>query len=163
MGCSAEETWHDLYAKARRLEESGQEGMWSAVQHYAEAYDFMPSRLEPVAHLARLYRMAGEHQTAYELSRLILDTPRPQSAAHFEAAIYDVILPLEFILACRALGRHEECRPLVDGLLAIANLPDSIKAALHSGCLTTMEWDRDVHPRSRLPLAFVSPGWWEVV
>ena len=118
------------------------------MQGYAEAYDFCPARLEPVAHLAKLYREAGDHQTAYELSRLIFETPRPEVGLFLEPLVYDLLLPLEFIQACRALGREDESEKLVRRLHRGNDLPQDIRNLIRGS--TEPEY-----------LTFVDPAWWE--
>ena len=143
-----EEVWYSMYSIARIRHASGQADPRSIVQGYAEAYDFCPARLEPVAHLAKLYREAGDHQTAYELSRLIFETPRPEVGLFLEPLVYDLLLPLEFIQACRALGRADESEKLVRRLLRGKDLPQDIRNLIRGS--TEPEY-----------LTFVDPAWWE--
>ena len=147
-GGSPDENWYSMYSIARIRHASGQADPRSIVQGYAEAYDFCPARLEPVAHLAKLYREAGDHQTAYELSRLIFETPRPEVGLFLEPLVYDLLLPLEFIQACRALGRADESEKLVRRLLRGKDLPQDIRNLIRGS--TEPEY-----------LTFVDPAWWE--
>ncbi|MBI3871414.1 MAG: hypothetical protein HY299_23015 [Verrucomicrobia bacterium] len=148
--------WFSRYAIARIRHESGLSDLRSIIQGYAEAYDFCPARLEPVAHLARLYREQGDQQTAYELSRLVLTTPRPDESALFlEAVVYDLLLPLEFVLACRSLGRGSESAHVAEYLLALPELPGAVRQ------LVLGNKDDLSHSYRSEYLTFVLPGWWE--
>lgn len=160
MGGPKEEIWYSRYAMARVQHTEGLLDRPSVIQAYAEVFDFLPSRLEPVAHLAKLYREAGDFQTAYELSRLILETPRPDGALYLEPEIYDVILPLEFVQACHAVSRPGESKEMVRWLLSNPELPAEIRTLLLEGESTGAS-DLGATALASNPLAFVVPGWWE--
>lgn len=170
MGTSTEQEWQLEYQAACQLEQSSTAPSAGVISAFAKAYDILPSRLEPVAHLCRIYRGAGDHQTAYELARLWTETPRPPPDAPFlEPHLYDVVLPIELLMAAQAIGRVHESSYVLRYLACLADQPPA---------QFTIEGPVDIElPLQRIQLQplssvgptlpaecmnFLIPGWWEL-
>lgn len=66
MGGWAEEVWYSLYQIAGLTEQFGED----AVGAYLTAYDYRPSRNEPLVELARYLRQRGQHRAALTFATL---------------------------------------------------------------------------------------------
>ena len=119
MGGWDEEVWYSLYQVARMQELMG--AAWPVcLAGYLQAFQFRPSRLEPIYHVASFYRRHGQHTLALLFARLCLEVGYPEDVLFIERDIYEQGLPTEFALACEGLGRKEEfaeiCRAAGEGV-----------------------------------------------
>ncbi|MBL9170014.1 MAG: hypothetical protein JNN07_19930 [Verrucomicrobiales bacterium] len=158
-----EETWYCLYQVAVLTHFTQGATPEAIIQAYARAYDFLPSRLEPLAPLARIYRENGAHETAYQLSKLGIGAVVPSKGFGFDLSIYELILPLEFVYACQALGREAEATLIALRLLEHPQLPADCRTRLEAlsgvqGILLTLPLGGSV---SGGFLRSLCPGWWE--
>ena len=116
MGGWDEEVWYSLYQVARLHQRLG--FAWALVlDAYLRAYEFRPTRVEPIYQIARCYREHGQYHLGYLFSRAVFDTPYPEDLLFIEKGIYQHELALEYAL-CReqlgkrasAAGRIRQCR-----------------------------------------------------
>jgi len=116
MGGWDEEVWYSLYQVARLHQRLG--FAWALVlDAYLRAYEFRPTRVEPIYQIARFYREHGQYHLGYLFSRAVFDTPYPEDLLFIEKGIYQHELALEYAL-CReqlgkrasAAGRIRQCR-----------------------------------------------------
>lgn len=123
-----EETWHAKYQLARLTHAMGVE--WDGVlPAYLEAYRFRPSRLEPLYHVARHYREAGQYWLGYVFSRQWVEISYPDDLLFIERKIYEYELPTEYAICCFWVGKHEEAIRVNELLLQRPNLPDNYRAS----------------------------------
>jgi len=90
---------------------------------YLAAYQFRPSRLEPILYIARFYREFKQYHLGYLFSRLCLETPYPDDILFIEKNIYEYELPLEYGICCYWIGKHEEAIRVNDEIIARPNVP----------------------------------------
>lgn len=122
---AGEETFLAMFRIAQSMEELGTP--WHEVQDaYLLAWDFRPTRAEPLFCIARHHFNENHHRLAYLFGQYAAGVPRPDD---------DMILPYPDIYAWRAtdvlaksafcLGEHTEAFMLWRELLAGRDLPDS--------------------------------------
>lgn len=97
---------------------------------YLQAYNFRPSRLEPVYHIAFFYRSHQQYALGYHFARLVTEVPYPDDVMFIERDVYELQLPLEYILCCEGTGRFWEAIEMIDKLLSSLELAESSRAAL---------------------------------
>jgi hypothetical protein len=122
MGGWDEEVWQSLYQIARIQHQSCVS--WPLVlSSYLEAYQFRPSRLEPILYVARFYRETKHYHLGYLFSRLCVEAPYPEDIMFVERNIYEYELPLEYGICCYWIGRHEEAIRVNEAIIACPNVP----------------------------------------
>jgi glycosyltransferase involved in cell wall biosynthesis len=99
----------------------------SAIKSYFKAYQFRPTRAEPLFRAAVLYRKQGNYLLGYLLSKYALSIPTPTEDLCFEYLTYDYALLIEFANCALLLGRFQEGLEACHMLLANPNLPSDIK------------------------------------
>ena len=103
MGGWEEEVWYSLYQIARLTHASALP--WpNALAAYLQAYQYRPTRLEPLLPVARFYREAGQFQLGFLFSRAVAETLYPSDLLFIEKPVYEGDLLAEFAQCCRALG-----------------------------------------------------------
>ena len=81
-GQDKEALWFSKYMLGKCLEEIGERD--AAAKRYHEAYDFNPSRAEPLLKLASHYRKEGRYETAYSFAKKGSLLPRPKDQMLFD-------------------------------------------------------------------------------
>ena len=82
---------------------------WALVlDAYLRAFEFRPTRVEPIYQIARFYREHAQYHLAYLFSRAVIDTPYPEDLLFIEKSIYHHELPMEYALCCKQLGKRDE-------------------------------------------------------
>jgi glycosyltransferase involved in cell wall biosynthesis len=106
----------------------------SAIRSFFKAYEFRPSRAEPLFRIAVLYRKQGNYLLGYLLSKHALSFSYPAEDVCVEYMTYDYALRIEFANCSLLLGRYEEGLQASCQLLANPNLPENIKGQVVSNC-----------------------------
>jgi glycosyltransferase involved in cell wall biosynthesis len=102
MGGWDEEVWYSLYQVARLQHRLGL--AWALVlDAYLRAYEFRPTRVEPIYQIARFYRETGQYHLGHLFSRAVLHVPYPEDLLFIERSIYEHDLKLEYDLCCEQL------------------------------------------------------------
>ena len=181
LGGWNQEVWSALYQMGRMQEILACD--WRVVLNsYLQAYNFRPTRLEPIYRIVRFYREHQQFALGYQFSRLVTETGYPEDILFVERAVYDHLLPVEHAACCFETGRvaegHRVCRELldrgelpVDQIAAVEALVErNERNGSHGGsesetsqAIQSLAQSAHAADRSRKgPLAFVDPGWWEV-
>jgi tetratricopeptide (TPR) repeat protein len=79
----------------------------SIIAHWS-AWDYRPSRIEPLVALARLYRARNEFNAAYMVTGIAVKTPMTTDSLFVDAQAWEWDAPLEHGIACLATGRNKE-------------------------------------------------------
>jgi hypothetical protein len=88
MGGWEEEVWYSHYQVARLQQRMGVS--WLLVLHkYLEAYQFRPSRIEPLHQIAKYYREAGQDRLAGLFAQAGAGAPYPDDLLYIERALYE--------------------------------------------------------------------------
>jgi len=127
-----QETYLALYNKATVLDKLGRQA--EAMAGYFKAYEFRPTRAEPLLRIAILYRKQGNYLLGYLLSKYALSFPYPAEDACVEYMTYDHQLLVEFANCTLLSGRFQEGLQACCQLLANPNLPAEIKPHVLANC-----------------------------
>jgi tetratricopeptide (TPR) repeat protein len=90
---------------------------------YLAAYEFRPSRAEPLFRIAKHYREAQQFDLAYDYASAGSAIPYPEDILFIERNVYEYELPLEYGICCYWLGKHEEAIRINDQIIACPNVP----------------------------------------
>jgi hypothetical protein len=122
MGGWPEEVWYSLLELAKRSEALGL-GLELIVQRYLLAYEYRPSRAEPLVELARLHRQRQQYPLAHLFARRAIEIRQPNDLLFLDAPTYQWRTLDEFAVASFWIGRHHGCRVACEQLLASGRLP----------------------------------------
>ncbi len=134
MGGWEEEVFWSLYQIANIQDRMGLDPA-TVIESYYRAFDYRPSRVEPLFRIALLHRRAGEIQQSFLLNRIALQSPKPHDLIFVEAWIYDYGLLFEYSLCTRQLGYHQEafntCLKLLSHPETPADIRSHVEATVH--------------------------------
>lgn len=103
MGGWDEEVWYSLYMAARLQEHLGVP--WPTCHAaYLQAFQFRPTRLEPIYHIAKFYREHKQYTLGLLFARLCQEIGYPDDCLFIERRVYEELLPEEYKFCCQALG-----------------------------------------------------------
>ena len=127
MGGFEEEIWYSKYqigALNIRLDEP------AAVvsQALLEAYQFRPTRAEPLVALARYHRERSEYALAAMYARQALTIGRPNDVLFIDSATYDYAALDEFSVSAYYVGPRAEGIEATKRLMANPRLPADMRA-----------------------------------
>lgn len=124
--------WYALY-QAARMQDTLDSNPQSTVAAYLEAYDSLPGKIEPLIHISRMCRQAGQLQTARDIIETAIDTDPIDHDYFYEPAAWSTQRWLEYLRVCIAMGDSDQTDKLVTQLLAsdaVSSRDQSIAAAL---------------------------------
>ena len=119
------ESFLSLYNLARmqdKLKETD-----AALETFAKAYAFHPTRAEPLFQSAKIYRQKGNVLLGYLLTKYALTHPYPAEDLCVEYPVYDHALLIEFANCSLLLNKFQEGFDACTKLLANPNLPPEYK------------------------------------
>ncbi len=103
-------------------------GDWPvAMAGLISAWEFRPSRMEPLYELASRLRLRGEYHTAYLFARRGLDQPVPQDLLCVSPWMYEWGLPFEYSISAYWIGDIHGALEACQRLLAMADLPEDYR------------------------------------
>jgi len=117
-----EETWYALYQIARVQQMLGL-GWSEVLESLLAAYEFNPSRLEPLYFLVRHYREREQYHIGYLLAGVYPETAYPSAGLFVERDVYTYKLPLEYAICCHYAGQYSEALRVNDELLDRPGVP----------------------------------------
>lgn len=98
------------------------------IQGYKSAYQYRPTRSEPLYYLAHYYRKQKEYTKSYEVAKMGLTLPQvTQELMFVEQQATDYGLLLELSIAAFWLNNLEECQSLSVLLLQKRELPSHVR------------------------------------
>ena len=81
---------------------------WSHLQAaYQRAFDWLPSRLEPLYPIVKHYRESGMWQVGFDLASVVEDALEPADGYEYDRRVYQCDLPYERMLCAERLDRPE--------------------------------------------------------
>ena len=124
MGGWAEEVWYSLYQRGVLLARQG--GPFApALEAYLAAYQYRPSRAEPLCDLARHYRVSKQFALAYLFASRAAAIARPNDSLFLDVNVYTWRSLDELSIAAYYVGQPKEALALGERLLREGRLPDS--------------------------------------
>lgn len=126
MGGWEQEVFWSLYcsAKYKELLEMPTDLI---IDLYSKAYQFRPTRAEPLYRIARIYAEQKNPVLAYIISKFALAIPLSQDLMAVESWVYDYGLLSEFANSAYELGKYEEAGIAYEKLLSKQSLPNGMK------------------------------------
>lgn len=140
-----------MYAKAlewytKRVEMGGwdQEVFWAMLEigrmkHHLEmppevfmpdflnAYQFRPSRAEPLYYISHYYRQQENYLPGYLFAKLASEISAPDDILFVRKWMYDYGIPLELSICAYWIGNYAECKQISEKILTIKELPESVR------------------------------------
>ena len=122
MGGWEEEAWYSLYMAAR-LSERLKLSNAVVTDRYLQAYQYRPSRAEPLVDLARYCREQGQHALAHLFAARAIEIPRPPDRLFVDEPAYAWRSLDEYALASYWQGNYAESERANRVLLSCGRLP----------------------------------------
>lgn len=94
---------------------------------YVDAYQYRPSRAEPLYRLSSYFRRKENYLLGYLLAEQGLKSKAPKEALFIDSWIYEYGFLLEYSICTYWLGKYEESYKACQELLAKKNLPQDIR------------------------------------
>jgi glycosyltransferase involved in cell wall biosynthesis len=117
MGGWAEEVFMSMLEAARLRERLGEPGK-KVTAAYLRAWEYRPTRAEPLYELARYCRLNQHYASAYRYARRAYRIPQPPDVLFVRSDIYEWRIADEYALAAHFVGLQEEAVRLVDEAIA---------------------------------------------
>jgi len=94
---------------------------------YMKAFEFRPSRIEPLYRLSNYYRRKGNYWMGYLVSQFGLNIKPSSDFLFLEKWAYDYGLLLEYSICAYWIGRYEEAYKASKQILSQQDLPSNIQ------------------------------------
>jgi glycosyltransferase involved in cell wall biosynthesis len=120
----AEELWYCLYQIAR-VQASLDVDPGIVIASVLKAYQFRPTRAEPLWFLARECRLRNEFALAFLFAQMAVQIHMPSDILFVERFVYDWQSLDEYAISAYYVGRHEEAIAANDRLLSEGKLPQN--------------------------------------
>jgi len=125
MGGNREEIWYSLYMVAL-LHEMQRHPRATVIEEHLKAFQFDPSRAEPLYRIGARLRQDGDNHAARLFLSQGLQIPHPPATALMvDRSIYHALMPLEHAAACSGAGAHGEAIAACNKMLRDRSLPAS--------------------------------------
>ena len=122
LGGWEEEVWYSLF-DIGRLRENLKQPAQDIIQAYLAAYEYRPSRAEPLYHLARYLRGQERFALAYVYAQTASSIPMPNDLLFVANGIYEWQAKDELAVTAYWTGRYQQCADVCDQLLSNPALP----------------------------------------
>ncbi len=141
MGGWDEEVYYAMYRIGEAM--AGLGAPWPDVQDaYLRAWEFRPTRVEPLYAIARRYRLSERYRLGYLFAQRAAEIPLPENDTLFVRADIHAWCAADEQAVCASwIGKHAEAFTLNRRLLARADIPDGDRqriAANRDVCVPTM-------------------------
>ena len=124
-----EEHTFDALHRAAELQERLGRSIEQIISAYCKAYQFRPTRAEPLYHLAKYLNIKQHYVLSYSLLKQVFPLDVPKDLVYVEPLVYQYGIPFELGSAAQALGKLEEAETLFKQILAQENTPDYVQQA----------------------------------
>ena len=166
MGGPSEHTYHAMYRLAESMSNAG--SSWPDTQDaYLRAWEFRPSRAEPLYAIARRYREAGHYRLGYLFASRAAEIPLPEGDEIISSPdIYTWRTTVEQAVCASWIGKHAEAFTLWRRLLARPDLPNTDRnriAANRDVCVPTMLETASSYPDKLVQTVLAGRGETDVV
>lgn len=126
MGGWDQEVYWSLL-KIAMINEFLEEPLKIVTDSYCKAFEYRPSRIEPLYYLANLYRKKGDCESGYRIATIAHEMPEFNDLLFVEQWIYDYGILLEKSVSAYWIGKYEECRKMSLELLRKNHLPENVR------------------------------------
>lgn len=121
MGGWDEEVWYSMFQVGILMEKLGR--LPESLSAHLRAYQFRPTRAEPLCELSRRYRELHEHHVAHLFASRAAALPRPNDLLFLESTIYDWRALDELSISSYYVGDYEGSLAAYDQLLNSKKVP----------------------------------------
>lgn len=122
MGGFDQEVFYSLL-QIGRLKEALQMADEAIIASYKRAFQYRPTRAEPLYQLARYLRQKNKYAAGYDTAKSGLMMPLSNDVLFVDSWVYDYGLLLEFSVCAYWTGHYDECQAVCVRLLKKPNLP----------------------------------------
>lgn len=126
MGGWDQEVFYAMY-QVGVMKELLKKPLSEVVKSYLKAFQYRPTRIEPLQQIARLYRLNGEYQLGYQTAKLAQALPVSQDVLFVHNWMYEYGISIELSICAYWIGKYEECQQICLELLKNKNLPEDIR------------------------------------
>lgn len=109
------------------------------IQSYVQAFEYRPTRAEPLYHLAQYYRFQKDYLLSYLTAKYGLTLPLSNDILFVESWIYEYGLLLELSISAYWIGQYQESFDACIELLAKKELPQNVKKCVESNLRFSIE------------------------
>lgn len=138
MGGWDQEIFWSLY-QIGLLQEHINEPESTITKSYLKAYQYRPSRKEPLHRLAHYHATQGNHILGYLLATHALSLPPSTDCLMVETWMDEYGLLMEKSLCAYYLGKYEESKTACDKILNTPNIPDNIRECMQNNLISWIE------------------------
>jgi tetratricopeptide (TPR) repeat protein len=166
MGGVQEAVYYAMYRVAASMSLLGEP--WPDVQDaYLRAWEFRPTRTEPLYQIAGAYRLDQRYRLGYLFAKLAAEIPTPKQDRLFVSAdLYAWRATDEQAVCASWIGKHAEAFTLWRRVLARPDLPDEDRQRIAGNrdiCVPTMVDVASSYPDALVQRLVAGPGEAEVV
>ena len=129
MGGWEEEVWCSLLEIAK-LSERLSHPPATISERYLAAYNFRPTRSEPLVWLAAYHRSRREYPIAHLYGSRAIQIPRPEDFLFLDDSCYTWRAKDEYAVASYYVGQHEESKRVCEELLTSKELPETERSRI---------------------------------
>ena len=122
-----QEVYYSLYANGYMMERMGKDP-YETIDAYAKAYQFRPSRVEPLFRVACLYFHCKQYALAKIIAKFGMEFPLSKDSMFVEPGLYQFGVRLLYADCCRALDEREEAIREYEKISRIKDVPDEVLA-----------------------------------
>jgi glycosyltransferase involved in cell wall biosynthesis len=101
------------------------------VGSYTKAYQFRPSRLEPLYQLAHYFLITGDFQSGYAAGIIAQSIPSPQDLLFVQQWMHEYGALLDLSICAYWIGKYDECQKISLELLK-RNLPENVRTCVQN-------------------------------
>lgn len=99
---------------------------------YSRAFQFRPSRKEPLYYLSNYYRRHGKYDAGFQISKIAMSIPTSKDALFVQTWMDDYGIPLENSICAYWKNDFEECKKVSQQILSKKDLPEDIKTCVEN-------------------------------
>jgi glycosyltransferase involved in cell wall biosynthesis len=118
--------------EAAKLQEQLKYPSEDVIKGYERAYQYRPSRAEPVYYLANYLRSLKKYDEAYRWAKIGAAIPYSKDILFVEAWIYDYGMLLELSVSAYWTDRYKECQEISHEILKKSTLSSSIRTIVEN-------------------------------
>lgn len=115
-------------------------------ESYTKAFNYRPSRIEPLHRLTYYYRTAEQYEKGYQAALPALNVPLSNDVLFVEHWVYDYGLLLEYSICAYWTGRYLEAFLASQLILARPNIPTHVRECVERNLVWVNMKLKELHP-----------------
>lgn len=126
LGGWDQEVFWSLF-KIAELKKGLKEKHEELLKAYNRAFQFRKTRVEPLYHIASLFREKGDFEMGYQVSKIAASLPASQDLLFLQQWMIDYGVELELSICAYWTGRYTECRDVSQNILKKKDIPSNVR------------------------------------